>query len=609
MRRWSFFRDLKSIHNDLKNPSFKAHFDKYRTLAHYWMGHFSESSDRVTGWAHDYVCPSCSANLEYQREQPSVHRCPRCQTVAENTKKLSEAWQYYRRRDISQGIEAAALTAVIDNDKNACDFVLTSIRWYAEHYKKFAEHGSHAGKGKAMGQSLDEAVWCCTLLNALFTIDFNGELEVGKKLYKLLFKPLVKLVLPQSRSIHNISLWHAAAATGAAVLFKDDTLLQEVLNSGYGARAQITKGFTEDGIWFENSPGYHFYALDAATTLVHYLYAGKVSENIFYDRLIKAWTVYSKTSFEGGLIPATNDGGNSETLSSIAPSALKAAWLLRSHPDINFLQSFITKFYEKKPCIQALVYGFQPTKKTIYENKSILLNNNKMCMLRSKDSAPDVFCKYGNIVKSHAHPDALSISIHPFSMDTGTTGYGSRLYREWYTKTISHSTVVIDARDQNQITGGTAELSKDGTCFSAAVSDAYQGVTITRELCYIGSSLRDTVNVKSDNAHQIDWVFHVSGEGSFAGSFIPAVLKEKENGYSWLSNIRKWQGAFLTAEWKLENKLLQFTLSPEYLHGTEVYFAKSPDNPGNLYRDTIIIRKNAKNLMIQADYRVVNICG
>lgn len=601
--RWRFIRDANSIRYNLKKPGYRDIYDKTKSRADYWITHFSESPHETAGWAHDYVC-SCSATLEYHRERPDLHRCPRCGAVAENTEKITQAWQYYRRRDISNGIEAAALTAVVDNDLNARDFVLNAIRWYADNYHSFAEHGGHAGTGKVMGQSLDEAVWCCTLLNALFIIDFDGESDEGKRLYKSLFMPLSQLVIKQTRAIQNIALWHCAAAVGAAVLFRNDALLKQVLNGRHGARAQISEGFSMDGLWFENSPAYHYYALEAATRLVHYLYAGQIREDIFFDRLIKAWTVYERLAFKNGALVSTNDGGNNQTLISKAPAAIAAAWALIPHPDFPLLQAHIAKYYDKSPCMQALLYGIPPSGGQKPENESVLLPSNKMCILRSKGGAADVFCKYGNLSKSHAHPDALSISIYPFCMDVGTSGYGSRLHREWYTKTLSHSTVVVDARDQNREAAGSAMLTKGGCCFTAVVNDAYPGVSISRELLLSGSLLRDTVTVRSNKTHQIDWVFHSSGEACFSGAFSPAVLGEKANGYEWLSDIRRWSGGHLAAQWQKDGRILQLSIGPEELCNAEVYFARSPDNPGNLYRDTILIRKRAKEFSLTACYKI-----
>lgn len=63
-----------------------------------------------------------------------------------------------------------------------------------------------------------------------------------------------------------------------------------------------------------------------------------------------------------------------------------------------------------------------------------------------------VVMKYGPHGGGHGHPDKLSISIHDgekeIVSDMGTCAYGVPAFTKWYRKTLSHSTLTVDAKDQ-----------------------------------------------------------------------------------------------------------------------------------------------------------------
>ena len=64
--------------------------------------------------------------------------------------------------------------------------------------------------------------------------------------------------------IHNIQCWKNSAVGLAGFATGNQELIREAIDDpDRGFRAQIARGVTDDGLWFEGSLGYHRYTMDA----------------------------------------------------------------------------------------------------------------------------------------------------------------------------------------------------------------------------------------------------------------------------------------------------------------------------------------------------------
>lgn len=226
---------------------------------------------------------------------------------------------------------------------------------------------------------------------------------------------------------------------------------------------------------------------------------------------------------------------------------------------------------------------------------SVNLPHNCMGMLRSDDL--EVFVKYGNLHRSHAHPDALQICIPPFTGDMGTPGYGSPFHSGWFTRTLSHSTFVVDGASQRMDARGTGVLSADGTTFDMEIGDAYEGVTAHRRLVLRGNILEDTMRVSCGESRQVDWVYHGAGDFHFDGTATPAELPGVEASYGYLTHVRRVEG-LTTVRYTVDGKTLSLSIE-EMPSGAAVYVANSPDNPADNLRSTVIIRTTGKEAIFK----------
>ena len=79
-----------------------------------------------------------------------------------------------------------------------------------------------------------------------------------------LVRPLVRNVAKCKRGKSNWQSWHNAALLAGGVLLGDAELMQRsVLDPEHGFLFQMRVSVSAEGMWYENSFGYHLYTLDA----------------------------------------------------------------------------------------------------------------------------------------------------------------------------------------------------------------------------------------------------------------------------------------------------------------------------------------------------------
>ena len=589
MPAWPIIRTAAELRSDLCEPAYAAMLETARANVNYWRSHFADDPQHVSGWGHNYVCPACAAQLQYNREQPLRHVCPACGTVAENTAKVCEAWVYYYRMDVAGALQDAAVLAIVDNDTAMRRFVIDTVLWYAQRYMQFDEHGDYAGRGRVMGQSLDEAVWGIAILRALYMLETDGTSDEGQHMHKAMFLPAARMVMAQSDDIHNISLWHGAFAVGCAALFEDKRLYDQAMSGLLGTREQVLQGFTADGIWYENSTTYHFYSLEAATNLCVFLcYAGKREPEIT-QRVMKGYLAFLQLGFQDGTLPCMNDGWKFAGVSYFRDQYLVAARLFANEPEVTALNAALAAMpLPEIPSRTQWLQGMPAAAVQTQAMQSVLLSHNCMAMLRSPSL--EVFAKFGNLTAGHAHPDGLEISMAPWALDPGTTGYSSPLFWGWLRNTSSHSTFVVDGRNQAFDAQGSAAWDEAASQLHMTLPNAYPGVLAQRTLTISGGCLSDEMQVSCDVTSIVDWFFHGAGTFTVNGVLTDTALDVPGDGYNYLHSLQLWHGKGFSATWEVAGKLLTLTLE-ELPDDACIYVAETPDNPGHLTRHTVMVRQ------------------
>ncbi len=565
--------------------------------AHDWMASFADDASRPSGWAHNFCCPACAAQLTFDPHlafsPPNTFVCPRCGAQATG-QDLDEAWTYYYRNRSAADLEAVAVCALL-GEEEAYAYLARYLDFYASHYAEFPVHGRWAGKGKLAGQGLDEAVWAVAVLRA---VNASGQLarvdEARRRFWhEALFAPLADLLIPQSHSYNNISLWLMCACANIALTFGDDALLALALDSDFGIRHQVAKGYTRDGVWRECSFTYHYYTVESLTYFAS-LFAVSHPDDPLLDLFGRIFTAPLALSFDGARLPALNDGWYPLSVDSLALLFLRARRFVDSPEIIAVTERFRERGSNtlERPA-SLLVRVAEPVSSahratpSPRANVEILTDTN----LAGVRAPVHAIFKSGVLIPNHMHRDYNSLIIPPFSDDLGTPGYGHPMTHSWYRQGASHNLVTVDGLVTDKVLPSRIERTPKGLRGVVDVSDLEGFERAERSLELTDKALVDRCDYACAGEHVFDWIFHAKGSASFSCASQPAAPLGNVGGYEHFREVRRLDvaaGECLVICFELEGKTLRLetTLAP----GMEAFTALSPDNPADASRTAVILR-------------------
>lgn len=550
---------------------------------------FRDRSDWVSGWAHEFACPSCTSTLAFDPNlnynPPNLFVCPQCGAVVSDPR-FDEAWVYYYRMHAAAKLESAAVCALL-GDAQALQFLERFFDFYADHYAGFAIHGH--GSGKLMPQVLDEAAWCIQVLRGFYPCRALFPAEKRRKWYARLFTPLSDLInAPElQQTIHNHVLWHKCAVGAMAVCFEDHALLARTLDEKWGIREQVEKGFTQDGFWREGSVLYHYYALEALTGFCQF-FADEHPQDPLVQVLERAYLSPLALSYDQWSLPSINDGWFPLTLERFADPFHRAAMASGSKKLLEQVERIAQRCPKAMAVPAALLIDRLKQMTEIWAGTGL-------AMLRQPWLA---ILKSGVLTRSHMHRDYLSVVIPPFSLDLGTPGYGHPMYRSWYQLAAAHNTIAVDGEQPYRVLENHLEETENGV--RAVVDSGWDGViSASRTLTMEGNVLHDRTEIHCDGEHMIDWFFHAEGEVQFSAEGEACEPLGTQNGYEYLTGTRRIVCDALTVTFALEGRTLRLSIPAT---GMEVFAARSPGNPGNHLRTALILRQKGRKAIFDVTY-------
>lgn len=552
---------------------------------------FADDPKRLSGWAHNFCCPKCASqmimDIKMPYNPPNVFTCPNCGEKASSVDH-DEAWVYFYRSIFGSYMHSLAVSALL-GDMQSRDFMIRYMDFYADNYESFPVHGKHAGKGKIMEQALDEAVWIIDVLSALAAVDELIPKDKKDEWMNKLLRPITELIMPQSNSIHNIPTWLKCAVGVIGIYGGDDGLLDYALNSEFGIRNQIARGFTDDGIWYEGSMTYHFYTVSALTGFFSF-YATRVPDDEIFNTYAKMFTVPIILSANGRTMPAINDGWYSKN------SGMNAHLVPGRICDDKELMAFNDASIADNPAqlisAKALLFAY-------VEDDVEVFSSTRLAVVKKPFH---ILFKSGVLSTSHRHIDALSIRISPFSDDIGTPGYGHILTKQFYRFIAAHNTVAVDLAQPDGVPSTRMERIENGALAVVEPGTWADLECAERSLTVDGDSVIDLTRLKAPTSHTYDWIFHSIGRAEYSSEAEAEVesLGDKM-GYSYFEDIKKMKPApSFTASFTVEGEGT-LTLTVPSTDSIEVYVAKSPDNPADNKRNTVILRRVAK----EAEFKVI----
>jgi Heparinase II/III-like protein/Alginate lyase len=468
-----------------------------------------------------YQCDACQVALKTVDD--THHRCPLCKKVYSGYPYDDVIFSRRHHRNLRNATDAAWAWAITGKKKYA-RFTASVLLGYAERYSSYPLHDSLArtkppmykSAGRLFEQTLGEAA-CMThfIAPSYDLIHDSGVLTKAdhRKIRTGLFDPMLETLDKCKVGKGNWQSWHNAGMLwGGGVLGQKKWIDKAINDPKNGFLFQMTISVSDEGMWYENSWGYHFYALHALVALAEGARRMDIDlwSNNTFQKMFPLATHYVMADDS---LPRFADDVNSRVTKAVAH--LEPAHAATGDPQMATL-------LPGKVTWLSVLYGRDTSKRASRKGHvSSVFPSAGHAILRSKGraglTAAVTFGKHGGF---HGHFDKLSFVLFGHRRELGvdpgraaSQAYRLPIHRNWYKATLSHNAVVIDGVSQGEAKG-RLRLFSSGEKFSATLVEchqAYPGVKQQRLLVMTPEYMLVVDDLSSSKTHRFDWAYHNRG--------------------------------------------------------------------------------------------------
>ncbi len=567
------------------------------------------------GYYHDYFCPQHGCQLTFNPSTPTEHRCPVDNAQHEGAH-YDAAWRWSANNLLSESAVRLALRWRLEENPTFLDRVAAILTGYADRYAGYRTvERPNTNPGVATYTTLDESVWAIPLAWAFDLVRPGLPPEQAAAIADRLLAPAAEyLVEHHYGGIHNFSCWHNAAIGTIGLVLDRRDLVEFAIDGEFGFHAQLRDGVLSDGLWFEGSTSYHFYALAGILSLAKA--TGHIPDLDLrtHPTLPAMLSAPIQYAYPDGSLPAPNDcwyftGLLGDCCHGVPPAPafyeIGYAW----YDDPQFAQVLHSAYtHIPRDSLDALLFGKDEIPPDgLQLQPSVNLAGSGYAILRSPPPDPEsrpedqqyLLLKYGPHGGGHGHPDKLSLILYAhgrrLAPDLGTPGYGLDLFQTWYRQTLSHNTITLDGLSQPPAEGKLHRFQGEGPFQVADAgvtwdSGPYDGVSMRRVILARPDYFLDLFLVESDRPRRIDWIFRTAGACETSLDLEPATAGEGD-GYEHLSDVCKTTtGSDFVSTWQSDGAGLRCFVPG--LSNAEILTALAPGNPPTDLHTTLIQRRH-----------------
>ena len=469
-----------------------------------------------------YQCDKCQLGLTTL--SPTQHQCPKCKKIYFGEPYDDVVFKRTHQRNFA-GMRQCAWAYAITRDRQYARKATEVLLGYADRYLKYPYHSAtrnpKSGWGKTAGghideQTLGEASLMTRYIAPAYDLIGNTLTESEReKIRTGLILPMLKNIDKNKSGKSNWQTWHNAAMLwGGAVIGDGQWVTKAITAPGNGFVDQMEISVTDDGMWYENSWGYHFYTLSAMVEIVEG--ARRLGIDLWsHPKLKRMFTLPVHYSMSGGTLPRFGDDVNSSARRGIAQ--MEAAYHAYQDPAILALLD------PKADNWNAILLGRKPSQRTLPmpQMASEVFPSAGHAILRTHGPAGlSVAMTFGPYGGFHGHFDKLSFVFYghgqELAVDPGrarSQAYRLPIHTNWYKATIGHNTVLVDRQSQ-QPAAGRLECFAANDHYAAVVArcdDAYPGVQHRRMLVLTPNHLVVFDELNGDKEHRFEWIYHNRG--------------------------------------------------------------------------------------------------
>lgn len=443
-----------------------------------------------------------------------------------------------------------------------------------------------------------------------------------------LIRPAVKHLRTNDRRDSNWQSSHSAGILSAGLLLDDEALTGFALDDpDHGLRRHMSTSFLSDGLHWEGSFGYHF------GTVNHILISAEMARHAGIDlyaeggddpHIKRMLTVALQMAFPDRSLPVNNDSG-AMSLDGVAHT-FELGYARYGDPAFGWVIRD-----SDRSSLYALVAGKEPVEAEPPHSVSSSLSQTGWTALKSEEgkgywgsSATVAVLDHGPHGDWHGHPDKLGLEVFADGLcwignDGSPVGYHNRQHWDYFRRTLSKNTVVVDFLDQHFERAGddvTKDLARTGKVedlvlgpdtkrVTASVDWAYEGVVYRRTVALSGAAVTDAFELQSDAEHTYDYILHGRGVVELTGLGVARARPPQDaGGYEFFVNTARartdgeWRVVFQDGGWP-DGRFVptgkQLTVSFGAVPGTEVIIGYAPSRLRGVYRPFVMARRVARN--------------
>lgn len=496
-----------------------------------------------------YQCETCQVGLKTIDD--THHQCPKCKKIYSGEPYDDVIFGRIHYANL-RGASSAAWAYAITGRKAYAEHAAKVLLGYAQRYRDYPLHsadrkpGTNPGNsaGRLAEQTLNEAeMMAHHVAPAYDLIHDSGVLspQDDAAIREGLLLPMLATIDRNKAGKGNWQTWHNAAMIwGGAVLGDADRIRNAIADPRNGFVFQMGASVTSDGMWFENSWGYHFYTLDALVLMAEG--SRRIGVDLWsHPSLRKMFTLSARYAMADGSLPRFGDDVRTSARSS--GGLMECAWHAYKDPAIGGLLSDRVSW---ESVLLGRGAGEMPRKQV---KGSKVFTGAGHAILRTEGpaglSAALTFGPYGGF---HGHFDNLSFVFFGYGKELGvdpgraaSQAYRLPIHTRWYKATIGHNAVLVDGVSQTPATGRLELFAATPThaAVVASCDTAYPGVRHRRLLCMTPGYLLVVDELSSDAERRFDWVYHNRGASvRCAAANQSGKLGETYAGQEYVENVK-----------------------------------------------------------------------
>ncbi|CNE39339.1 heparinase II/III-like family protein [Yersinia rohdei] len=491
----------------------------------------------IATWNHYYYCPDHGVRLEWDRNSPTQHRCPVDSQLLSGEPYDGAWWRALN------GLNAKAcnqlgllwqLTGELIYFNKVRDILLS----YARYYPDYQVHGGipYNGPGKANAQTLCEAN--CLLDFALgydFIADTLSQEQRDCIAGRLLRTGADFLMQHRTRQLHNHEVKISSAIAVIGLILAEEHYIEFAVNADYGLRYQLEHGLFNEGLWFEGSVHYHFYALQGFWSFEK-LAAGSSYSLLTLPYYRDMLSFPLKLLMPDGTFPRINDcTAGQEQLDH----AHLYEFAFKTYGNDEYAAA-LHHIYHQQPRLNldALLYGVEelpPQKVAIIPTDTLHAPDCGLTIFRQPQSGRALLVKHSPYGGEHDHYDRLNLILFEQNQeilpDLGTTGYGAQLHYGYYKNSASHNTISINQANQppaipvihnwhqsanfswldTEVDWAKKAPKLDSHTQVQWDTAAYRDVKFRRRILWLEDTIIDISSIANPHQQQCDWALHIDG--------------------------------------------------------------------------------------------------